>query len=265
MVKIYKLIVTDVDGTLLDNESRIPDLNKEAIMECKKKGIETILATGKTIHSIIGHVIDLGLSLPQITLNGSVTVDRNLKLIDSVKISPRAYRGVIKAIKEGGYPPVVALEDGVLYLEKYHPDLGHLEKIGEKFVVIDSLDTEYFACNTVDIFIPIDETNPLDANLRKMFSGELQFIRSGPFFFDILDMSATKGNALMGILKSLGIRKEEVAVFGDSPNDLSMFEVAGLKIAVGNSYPQIIEKADIIAPANSHSGLGRAIFEHILK
>ncbi|MCK5567065.1 MAG: HAD family phosphatase, partial [Actinomycetia bacterium] len=45
---MYKLIATDVDGTLLDNNSRITDLNKKALLECRKRGIEVVLATGKT-------------------------------------------------------------------------------------------------------------------------------------------------------------------------------------------------------------------------
>ncbi|MBN2072513.1 MAG: HAD family hydrolase [Actinobacteria bacterium] len=264
MVLIYRLIVTDVDGTLLDSKSSIPDLNKKALMECKKKGIGIILATGKTIHSVLRHINELDLELPQVTLNGSVTVDRKLNLIDSVKIDPGVYMRVIRAIKEGGYPPVVALIDGILYIEKYYPDLRYLENVGEKFVPAASLETGYFAENAADIFIPIEESNPLDARLREAFSGELQFIRSGAFYFDILDKSATKGNAVMKIIKTLGIRREEVVVFGDSPNDLSMFEVAGLKIAVRNSYPDVIEKADIVTLENDCSGLGEAIFKYIL-
>ena len=64
---------------------------------------------------------------------------------------------------------------------------------------------------------------------------------------------------------TLGIEPGEVAVFGDSPNDLSMFEVAGLRIAVRNSYPEVLEKADIITEENYNSGLGKALYKYILK
>jgi hydroxymethylpyrimidine pyrophosphatase-like HAD family hydrolase len=116
----------------------------------------------------------------------------------------------------------------------------------------------------VDIYIPIEESNPLDSKLRKKYSDKMQFIRSGKFFFDILNKDATKGSALLALIDSLGINKEEIAVLGDSPNDLSMFEIAGLKIAVKDSYPEILEKADIVTDESYNSGLGKAIYKYIL-
>ena len=215
--------------------------------------------------SIISLVKELELKLPQITLNGSVTINPDLSIVRSSKIGPEYYYEIIREIKNSGYPPVIALEDGKLYLEDYHPDLRHLDDIGEKFNTVKSIETDFYANNTVDIYIPIEESNPLDNKLRKKYSDKLQFIRSGKFFFDILNKGATKGSALTALMKSLDIDKKELVVLGDSPNDLSMFEIAGLKIAVRNSYPEILKKADIITEESYNSGLGKAIFKHILR
>jgi len=262
---LYRLIATDVDKTLLDNDSRITEYNRAAIMECRSRGIGIILATGKTMDSIIHLVKDLELELPQITLNGSVTVNPDMTVIQASRIDPGIYMDIVGFIKENGYPPVIALDDGKLYIEEYHPDLEHLDNIGEEFIEVESIQTEHFSRNSVDIYIPIPESHPLDSALRKKYSGRLQFIRSGDYFFDILNKEATKGNALLSVIKDLGVNKGEVAVFGDSPNDLSMFEVAGLSVAVRNAYPQVLERADIITEENYNSGLGKAIFKYILK
>jgi len=262
---LYRLIATDVDGTLLDDDSRITEYNRKALLECKKRGIGIILATGKSIDSILYLIKDLELKLPQITLNGSVIIGPESEIINSLKIDPKYYFEVIKIIKSSSYPPVVALDNGKLYLEDQHPELKHLGDIGEKFIKVDSIETEYFARNTVDIYTPIEKSHPLDKTLREKYSGKLQIIRSGRYFFDILNREATKGNALLSVIEPMGIKREEVAVFGDSPNDLSMFAVAGLKIAVKNSYPEILKKADIITDENYNSGLGKAIFKYILQ
>jgi Cof subfamily protein (haloacid dehalogenase superfamily) len=262
---LYRLIASDVDKTLLDNESRMTELNRNALIECKKRDIGIVLATGKTMDSILHLVEDLGLELPQITLNGSVTISPKMEVIRASKIDPGTYREIVSFIKENGYPPVVALDDGKLYIEEYHPDLKHLDKIGEEFIEVKSIETDRFYKNTVDIYIPILESHPLDRSLRDKYSDRLQFMRSGDYFFDILNKEATKGNALLSIIEDLGIKRDEVAVFGDSPNDLSMFEVAGLKIAVRNSYPEVLERADIITDESFNSGLGKAIFKYILK
>ncbi len=262
---MYRLIATDVDGTLLDDDSRITEYNKKALLECKKRDIGIVLATGKSIDSILYLIKDLGLKLPQITLNGGVITDPGSDIINSSKIDPKYYLEIIRFIKNSGYPPVIALDNGKLYLDDHHPDLKHLSDIGEKFIKVDSIETEYFARNTVDIYIPIEQSNPLDRALREKYSGKLQIIRSGRYFFDILNREATKGNALLSIIEPMGIKREEVAVFGDSPNDLSMFEIAGLRIAVKNSYPEILKKADIVVDENYNSGLGKAIFKYILQ
>ena len=264
-IKLYKLIATDVDGTLLDNNSQMTEFNRKALLECVKRGIKVVLATGKTMDSILYIVKDLGLCPPQITLNGSVTINPDLEIIRSSKIDPVYYYEIVREIKSNNYQPVIALENGKLYLEEYHPDLKYMDDIGEKFENVSSIETDYYANNTVDIYIPIEESNPLDNKLRKKYSDKMQFIRSGKFFFDILNKDATKGNALLALIDSQGIKKEEIAVLGDSPNDLSMFEIAGLKIAVKNSYPEILEKADIVTDESYNSGLGKAIYKYILE
>jgi len=260
-----KLIVTDVDGTLLDNDSKLPPKNKEAVLACKSKGIGIVLATGKSVDSILWLIKILDLRLPQITLNGAVIVDSNLKIIYSKKIPQKYYYDLIRIIKEKGYSPLISLDNGNIFMSEYHKDMKHLEKIGEKLIKVDSVETDYFSKNVVDIYIAIKETDPLDRYLRERFSNKLQFVRSGEYFFDILDLGVTKGNALKYLAKMLDISMDEIVVFGDSPNDLSMFNEAGLRIAVANSYPEVLNEADIITDENYNCGLSKAIYKCVLK
>jgi Cof subfamily protein (haloacid dehalogenase superfamily) len=262
---MIKLIVTDVDGTLLDGNSILPDLNKKAILECRREGIEVILATGKSIGSILCLVKLFDSELPQITLNGSVTVNKDLEIINAIKVKPGLYLEVIRTIKEKGYSPLASLVSGKIFYENYHPNMEELKKVELELVKTKNIEEEYFSENVANISIPIEETDPLDSYLRKRFSDKLQLVRSGKYFFDILDLNATKGNALKSILKLVNINKDEVVVFGDSYNDLSMFKESGLNIAVRNSYPEVLKKADIITDENYNSGLGKAIYKYVLK
>ncbi|MBC7333500.1 MAG: HAD family phosphatase [Actinobacteria bacterium] len=262
--KVIKLLVTDVDGTLLDSNSSLPVLNKKAILACKNSGIEVILATGKSIDSIT-HIINLlDLKLPQITFNGAVIVNSERKIIRSVKIRPDLYFEVIQTIKEKGYEPLISIENGKIFYESYHPNMENIVRVGEKLLKVDNLETPHFSRNCVSISVPIKETDPLDRFLRDRFSGRLQILRSGEYFFDILSLDAGKGNALLYLARILGVRKEEIVVFGDSYNDLSMFREAGLRIAVKNSYPGVLKEADIITEENYNCGLAKAIFRYVL-
>jgi Cof subfamily protein (haloacid dehalogenase superfamily) len=262
---MIRLLVTDVDGTLLDNNSEIPELNKQALIDCKKQNIDIILATGKSIGAVIPIIRTLDLKLPQITLNGAVVVDRSSNVINAVKIEPSHFYSVIKTIKTRGYNPLIALPDGTIFYEKYDRTLEVFKDINEPIFKTEHIEKADYADNCVSISVAIREDDPLDSYLRAKFSDVLQIVRSGEYFFDILHNDATKGNALGFICNIYGIKKNEIAVFGDSYNDLSMFDHAGLRIAVRNSYPEVIKRADYITEENFNSGLGKAIYKHILK
>ncbi len=67
---MFKLLVTDVDGTLLDHNSKLSELNINALKDCIKNGIDVIIATGKSVNSVMFIIKELDLKLPQITLDG---------------------------------------------------------------------------------------------------------------------------------------------------------------------------------------------------
>lgn len=262
---MIKLLVTDVDGTLLDNKSELPDFNKKALVECLDRKIEVILATGKSFASIFWLVELLGLKMPQITLNGSVIVTKDSQISSFVRINPEYYHEIIADIRNQGCSPLVALADGSILYDKEHPTFEAYRKINEKLLQVKDIDDEKYCRSCVDISVTIKETDPLDSYLRNKYKGKLQFVRSGEYFFDILNPDATKGNALRQIAEKFGFRKEEIAVLGDSYNDLSMFDQSGLRIAVKNSYEKVLQSADFVTDENYNCGLGRAIYKYILK
>lgn len=262
---MIRLLVTDVDGTLLDNKSELPDFNKKALLECLDRKIEVILATGKSFASIFWLVELLGLKMPQITLNGSVIVAKDSQIISFVRINPEYYHEIIADIRHGGCSPLVALADGRILYDKEHPTFEAFRKINEKLLKVEDIDDEKYCRICVDISVTIKETDPLDTYLRSKYEGKLQLVRSGEYFFDILDLDATKGNALKQIAEKFGFKKEEIAVLGDSYNDLSMFDQSGLRIAVKNSYEKVLQAADFVTDENYNCGLGKAIYKYILK
>lgn len=262
---MIKLIVTDVDGTLLDRQSKIPNINKEAVFDCIRQGIGVVLATGKSLNAILRIIKFFNLKLPQITMAGAVTLNSSLQVIDAHKIGQQSYIDVIRTIRGKGYWPLAGLSTGEIFYERFTPNMQHIIDVGEKLTETDSLENLYLQRNSVCINIPISEEDPLDPFLRQKYSKRLQVVRSGQYFFDVLSKEATKGNALKKLMGLLDIKPEEVAVFGDSHNDLSMFDVAGLSIAVRNAYPEVLEKADIIAEDHHQGGLGKAVYRHILQ
>ncbi|MHB9128517.1 MAG: Cof-type HAD-IIB family hydrolase, partial [Candidatus Humimicrobiaceae bacterium] len=262
---MYKLLATDVDGTLLDSSSKLTELNKKALLDCIASGINVIIATGKSINSTLFIIEELGLKGPQITHGGAVIITPERKVINSVKIPAKLYLDVVQKVREKGYELVVATVDSKIYCQEYSKHMDNIAAIGEKINKADDLKSDYFRDNAVSITIPINESDPMDLFMRTTYKDKLQIVRSGEYFFDILSFDSSKGIALTSLINELGIKKEEVVSFGDSHNDISLFKASGLKIAVKNSYPELLEIADIITDENYNSGLGRAIYKYILK
>jgi len=130
---------------------------------------------------------------------------------------------------------------------------------------VEDIDDEEYCGNCVDISVTIKDTDLLITISGASMGASFQLVRSGEYFFDILDLDATKGNALKQIAEKFSFKKEEIAVLGDSYNDLSMFDRSGLKIAVKNSYEKVIDAADFVTDENYNCGLGKAIYKYILK
>ncbi len=264
---MIKLIVTDVDGTLLDNDSMLPDLNKQAIIDCKKHGIGVILATGKSIAAIKNLIKILELELPQITLNGAVVIDiknDDCKILKAEKLQKHYFYDVLKTIKEKNYKPLIALANGNILYDEYDPNFIVFDKVNEPTFKVEKLESEEYAKDCVSISVAIKETDPLDSFLRRKYEPKLQIVRSGEYFFDILSPDANKGKALQFICTKLKINSNDVAVIGDSPNDLSMFKFAGLRVAVKNSFEEVLKKADYITEENYKCGFAKAIYKYVL-
>lgn len=261
---MFKLLVTDVDGTLLDSSSKLPEKNKEALIGCVSKGIKVTFATGKTINGIRGLIDMLGLDTPQITIHGAVIYDGDHKVLRALKIPQNLYREVISSIKEKGYTPLTASTEGTIYYDGDDDKVQIIKEIGESLKKVKSIETDFFSHNSACISISIPETDPLEVYLRQKFSESLQLVRSGKYFFDILHKDSNKGNALKFISKRLGITKKEVIAIGDSPNDVTLFNRSGFAVAVRNAYPVILDLADEIVSSNDECGFAQAVNKYVL-
>jgi Cof subfamily protein (haloacid dehalogenase superfamily) len=261
---MFKLIVTDVDNTLLDERSRLSSFNKKALEECIASGIGIILATGKTFNSISYLIKKFKLSLPQIVSGGTVTVMPNGKVIDYEKIEPETYHKFIKDIRGKGYEPLVMAKDGKIYYQNYRTEMANAVKIGQTIVKVDNLEEDYFVQNAVCLNLVITETDPIENYIKQNFGGKLSILRTSQYFFDSINLKASKGNALKKIANNLGIAKNEIIAFGDSHNDISLFQESGFSVAVKNSYPELLSLADAVTEESYNSGFGKAVYKYVL-
>ena len=104
----------------------------------------------------------------------------------------------------------------------------------------------------------------LEQDASKTLGGIATVTRSQPYYLDITDPSATKGDAFSEISRLLGIPESEIAVIGDGRNDIAMFERSGLSIAMGNGSQDVQRAADFVTDSNSRDGFAKAIAWFVL-
>jgi Cof subfamily protein (haloacid dehalogenase superfamily) len=108
----------------------------------------------------------------------------------------------------------------------------------------------------------IDEAEYLTKVIQK-FPAHLKekytTVRSAPFYFEILNPKASKGNALVALAKKLNIAKKDIMAIGDAENDLSMIKVAGLGVAMRNAVIDVKREADVETASNNHDGVALAL------
>jgi Cof subfamily protein (haloacid dehalogenase superfamily) len=103
-----------------------------------------------------------------------------------------------------------------------------------------------------------------EAMIRAKFGDMVVALQSRPYFLEITDRRATKGQALKRVAEREGIRREEIIAFGDSYNDLDMIRFAGLGVAVANARPEVLRAADLVTAANTEDGVARVVEEYVL-
>lgn len=273
-----RLIATDLDGTLLDDEKRVPERNISALEACADRGIEIVPATGRTVHGIPDELKLLPGVRYVITTNGAVVADlKENKIIDTCRMSAETAIRILRLAEESA--------DDIMYDVYIEGDGFSMERFMEnlhKYVETEGLaalvrKTRRMVPDTIQYVKEqgrdIDKINlffvDMDAKARmretlKQVDGIL-VTSSIPNNLEINASGADKGGALLRLAKYLGMEPAETMAFGDGENDLSMMEKAGVAIAMENGETSVRAAADYVTLTNEEAGVAAAIEKFVLK
>ncbi|WP_028972626.1 Cof-type HAD-IIB family hydrolase [Spirochaeta cellobiosiphila] len=239
-------IITDLDGTLLNDQHKISQENLEAIDFFVKNGGDFTIATGRTRYSAKPYIKQLPITQPVILGNGcrvyDPTKDTDLFQVDlPVDILPMVKDIANKYPKMGiqTYKDEMAV---ILNSSDYTTDQFDIENIPLKHSRIDSLPLPWMKI----IFASTNDklTELRDYILRKYTNYNPIF--SHQYYLEILPVEATKGKALEFLINnSPNLDGKKVYTIGDQPNDISLLEVGQIKAAVANAHPDLKLKAHI--------------------
>ncbi len=265
---MIKLIAADLDGTLVDRQGHIDEVEIEALRRARDLGLQVVIATGR-MPTIIDHFLDrldVRPEDPVVGAQGGVIARRDGRIL-RVLIIPRdvAEQGAAIA-REFGATPVfytpndivmerVAFspEQDVFWLGKglrYDPDaLSHLD---------DDL-VKILAVHTDPGAVP-----ELLAAFRQALGDRADVVRSHHWFVEAVNKEANKGAAIAWIAQQMGVDREEVLAIGDADNDVSMLRWAGVGVAPGDAAPEARAAADWIAPPLGQHPVAAALARFLL-
>ena len=281
---MIKVIASDMDGTLLNNNHEIDEETAKAIKKAEEKGIIFVISTGREYENVKYLLDKQNIKCQYILSNGAEYRDEMGNILDVININEKSSRKILKILKENnisarmftnkGIYTTATKEEALLEVTfrtlAFDPHLTKEEakKIAEKekfFTCLKYIDDfEKFFEEGIEIrkFVAFHEDIKLIEKLKKII-GEIEGLAVSSSFNDnieITDINAQKGIILEKVITKMGIDKKDVMILGDSFNDYSMFEIFEESVAMKNAISEVKKIAKYITDTNDNQGVAKAIY-----
>lgn len=259
--KHYRLIVTDIDGTLVDGNQQISATNKEAIRRFQEAGGMFSLATGRVEDAALHYVEQLQIRCPVILYNGGKIVDftRKETLYEQALLTSEAYDSLIIA-EQLNIDMVIYTNDGIWTRRISDVIHEYMQKDQVRCHVYDDIhDFKDLTVYKILLIRKNEQFEDVVEQLKMNKKMKSRLVRSEPTYLEILPQGVTKGNALAMLASSMNIPLEQVIAIGDNLNDLEMIEQAGWGVAVDNAHQELKGVADYVSRSNIDDGVAEVI------
>lgn len=267
MKNIY---ITDLDHTFLRNDLSISDYTKTIWNSFASHSILSV-ATARTYKKTEQFLGGIHISAPMILLDGALIATHDKKIIDTKFITKDIADAIInEGAKFGIYPFILTLADknlneGFLYSSILNK---HQIEVLKRYSSDDHLQEQKNIRGMRDNFkiVYMGEENllrDLSVHIDNIFGDALKYILApeayvGCWFLTILHKDADKSHGIKSVSEYVGFDLGKLTVFGDNFNDLGMFELAGISVAMANAQKGVKEKADIVlAHTNDEDGVAK--------
>lgn len=268
---MIKVVVSDLDGTLLKKDFQLSNASIQTIKQLQKQKIQFLPASGRSYGDIISIFYPHGILCGAIEVNGAQVRNTQGETLCTYPLDHNMVEQCMQVMAAYDLSLQVFTSD---YVYAY-PDVQQVQHDMEevishnmgKQIRIDTL--PLYEKDTCMHSILKLETMSRDKEKLKQCHQDLQAYAklavssSVPGNLEITNVSANKANALFYLLQQMHVTKEEVLIFGDSMNDASLFLTFPYTIAVDNAHPWIKEHAYAICPSNEEDGVAIWLKEHI--
>jgi Cof subfamily protein (haloacid dehalogenase superfamily) len=284
---MMKLIALDLDGTALNSRKEMTEVTISAIKSAQQQGHIVMALSGRPADSINMELAKYGLDLP-VGGNNGTELFANGKVVEITALNLSQSQRIVMELEKESMPYKISTD------KRSYAHKDWLQRFDD-VVASGRVPNEHFEHKDFKMFTtpphvygqplfdrPEDVVNEnssvikflilgLDPEQRERVQAKLESIEetyvtsSSPFNLEVTHMNGNKGNGLKSMARYFNIPLEDTVAIGDEKNDIPMFNVAGLSIAMENAEEEVKKHADIVTLTNDENGVAYAIDKYILK
>lgn len=261
-----KLLLSDVDGTLVTSDKWLTPSTVEAVGRLRDAGITFAITSGRSPRGTGMLVGPLGITTPIAACNGACVVTPELENLLVQELDADVVGSMLELMAEHGLSPWVYRVSDWYVLDRNGPHVDSEIKACQ-YEPEEVTSFEGFTDGVTKIVGVSDDTDAIAQGMKEAtgsFGDRATVTSSQSYYLDVTHINANKGWVLRYMATTLGIDPSEIATIGDGQNDISMFELSGLSIAIDGHNEEAREKADHVTSSNDDDGFARAVDEFVL-
>ena len=265
----YKMIVLDLDDTLLKNDRTISARTKKTLLEAQAAGVKVVLASGRPDFAVKPIAKELELEKHGgfiVSFNGAkITDSANGNELFSAGMSAEAVHKLFEMSKaEGAFIHTYIGDDIIASEMNEYTDIE--KQITGMNIIVPSDFKAYIKNDVVKVIVlqSPEKIKAIEEKWKPIIKNELYMTTSKPFFLEFMNPSVDKGKSVLRLAQMLQISAAEIIAFGDSCNDISMLEAAGTGVAMENAVERVKSIADYVTASNENDGVALAVERFVL-
>ncbi len=275
----YKLICIDLDGTLLTDDNVITETSKNALKKANDLGVHVAISTGRTFVDARHYSELIGIRTPIISSNGAYILDgKSEEIIYRNVLTKNLLKDIFQVLNKYNVTPGLNTPTKKYYGSDYANLLNYLDEKSKRLnVTINVYDREFVEDHLrwaeviekeenniikCEVYCDVDIVAKIRKELEK--HAELEIVASTHGSIELMCKGASKGRGVEMLAAHLGVSLQDVIAIGDSENDRSMVQVAGLGVAMGNALPMVLDVADYVTASNNDEGVTKVVEKFIL-
>lgn len=260
----YKMVVIDMDMTLLNSNHEISNKTKEVIKKVKDRGIKVVLASGRSYISMLDYAKELDIEDEVISLNGAVIT--NIKANNMIKedyLDEEKYIDLMKNLDKTNYTYMIFNANEQFYEKNYCKEkIDWIRSISK--VKLIELKNYKNVSKPIKLGFQINEESDYNNLIKLPNLNYFKVIKTGYNFVEIVKKETSKWSAVEFLGEKYDIDSKEIIAIGDSENDLEMIKYSGLGIAMNNAYDNIKDISNYVTDTNDNDGVAKALEKFIL-